>query len=361
MSNIPKEENNLKYIFLKLLVVVPFFVREWKKIILGCLIGLGIGLAVEFKRSKEQTLQSKIVFVLENDNAGGGGLSEIASTLGIGGGGVSGGSLFSGENFQELLKTRIIYRKALLTKVKYGDKEDYFGNFFLRKSRLQENEWSHLPPQFFTYEFKNSDINNLSPEDKNLLNTIYEYLKDNTQVTQKNSKSSFQTLSVETHSDTLSYVWSKLFLKTVTDYYIETKSKKSKELLKVMENRTDSLRAALYYTQGKLANYNDQNQQIIFQRAKIISERLQMTNNQLQGLYFEAARNLDNLRFSLVKEAPLLTIIEDTELPILASEYRYGTVTTISVIIAFAISCFSIYLYNLYKEYYGKDKKLKND
>ncbi len=361
MNTTSKEENSLKSIFVSLLIVVPFLKREWKKIFLGSLIGLVIGIAIELKRSKEQTLQSKIVFVLENDNSGGGGLSEIASTLGIGGGAVSGGSLFSGENFQELLKTKIIYRKALLTKVKFGNQEDYFGNFFLRKGKLEENEWSHLPPQFFTYVFKNPDVTNLSPEDKNLLNTIYEYLKDNTLVTQKNAKSSFQTLTVETHNDTLSYLWSKLFLKTVTDYYIETKTKKSKELLKVMENRTDSLRSALYYTQGKLANYNDQNQQIIFQRAKIISERLQMTNNQLQGLYFEAARNLDNLRFSLVKEAPLLTIIEDTELPILASEYRYGTVTSLSVIIAFAISCFSVYLYNLYKEHYGHTNKVTND
>jgi hypothetical protein len=236
--------------------------------------------------------------------------------------------------------------------VKYGNEEDFFGNIFLKNCQLQNSEWSHLPPQFFTHRFKNPNLNTLSPEDKNLLNTIYGYLSDNTVITQSNSKSTFQTLSVETKKDTLSYVWSKLFLKTVTNYYIETKTKKSKELLKVMENRVDSLQAALYYTQGKLASYNDQNQQIIFQRARIIAERLQMTSGQLQGLYFEASRNLDNLRFSLVKESPLLTIIEDTELPIITKEYSYGAVTLISVILSFIVTCFSIYLYNLYKENY---------
>lgn len=346
------EENNIKYILIQLLIIVPFLKKEWKKIAVGVLLGLVLGIAIEYKRSKERTAISKITFLLENDNGGGGGgLADIASSLGLGGA-TSGSSMFSGENFQELLKTKIIYRKALLTKVKYGNREDYFGNIFLRHCQLQDNEWSHLPPQFFTYQFKNSDLNALTPEDKNLLNTIYLYLKDNTIVTQNNSKSSFQTLSVQTRNDTLSYVWSKLFLKTVTDYYIETKTKKSKELLIVMQNRVDSLQSALYYTQGKLANYNDQNQQIIFQRARIIAERLQMTSSQLQGLYFEASRSLDNLRFSLVKEAPLLTIIEDTELPILLGDYSYGAVTLISVIISFFLSCFSIYLYNLYKEYY---------
>jgi hypothetical protein len=346
------EENNIKYILIQLLIFVPFLKKEWKKIVVGVLLGLMLGVGIEYKRNKERTVTSKIIFLLENDTGGGaGGLADIASSLGLGGAS-TGSSMFSGENFQELLKTKIIYRKALLTKVKYGNKEDLFGNIFLRHCQLKDNEWSKLPPQFFTYQFKNTNLSALSAEDKNLLNTIYMYLKDNTIVKQNNSKSSFQTLSVQTRNDTLSYVWSKLFLKTVTDYYIETKTKKSKELLVVMENRVDSLQSALYYTQGKLANYNDQNQQIIFQRARIIAERLQMTSSQLQGLYFEASRSLDNLRFSLVKEAPLLTIIEDTELPILVEDYSFGAVTLLSVILSFFLSCFSIYLYNLYKEYY---------
>ena len=68
-----------------------------------------------------------------------------------------------------------------------------------------------------------------------------------------------------------------------------------------MSNRVDSLKSALYYTQGKLANFQDQNQQIIFQQAKVISDRLQMNSTQLQGLYLESFRNLDNLKFSIEK------------------------------------------------------------
>ena len=54
---------------------------------------------------------------------------------------------------------------------------------------------------------------------------IYEHLKSKTSITIENPKSSFQTLAVEARSDTLAYVWSKLYLKTVTDFYIDTKTK----------------------------------------------------------------------------------------------------------------------------------------
>ena len=166
-----------------------------------------------------------------------------------------------------------------------------------------------------------------------------------------NQKSTFLKLSVETRNDTLSYVWSKLYLKTVSDFYIDTKTKKSKELLVIMSNRVDSLRSALYYTQGKLANFQDQNQQIIFQQARVIADRLQMNSTQLQGLYLESFRNLDNLKFSLIKESPLLNIISDTELPLNPTPKSNGTITLLGTLIGFFFSCIIIYLINLYKEF----------
>ena len=118
-----------------------------------------------------------------------------------------------------------------------------------------------------------------------------------------------------------------------------------------MSSRVDSLRSALYYTQGKLANFQDQNQQIIFNQAKIISERLQMNSTQLQGMYLESVRNLDNLKFSLIKESPLLNIISDTELPLAPSPKSKGTITLLGTLLGFFFSCIIVYLINLYKEF----------
>jgi hypothetical protein len=233
--------------------------------------------------------------------------------------------------------------------VKLGNKTDYFGNFFLQRSELQNHEWSDLPVDFIDHRFKNGNLDSISIQDKNIINAISLYLNENTDIYLDNPKSSFQTLSVETRNDTLTHVWAQLYLKTITDYYINTKTKKSKELLVIMEKRVDSLRSALYYTQGRLANYNDQNQQIIFQRARVIAERLQMNSTQLQALYFDALRNYDNLKFSLVKESPLLTIIEDTELPIFTLPYRWGKIISIGTLLGFLLGCFIAYLRYLYR------------
>jgi uncharacterized protein involved in exopolysaccharide biosynthesis len=112
----------------------------------------------------------------------------------------------------------------------------------------------------------------------------------------------------------------------------------------------DSLRSALYYTQGKLANFQDQNQQIIFNQAKIISERLQMNSSQIQGMYLEAVRNYDNLKFSLVKEAPLFNVISDTELPLIGNKHSWGPITMVGFFLGFLISALIVYIIGVYKE-----------
>jgi len=350
MSNLNLDQFSFKNILFSVFGVVSFIKIHFRKIILGSFIGGFLGLFIEYQKYKDSSYKSEIVFVLEGENGASGGIADIASSLGINSSAGVNTSLFSGENFKELLKTKAIFRKAILTKVKFGEKEDIFGNFFLAKSQIDKYEWKNLPSDFYTHKFTETNPQMISVQDRNILDLIYEHLKSKTSITIENPKSSFQTLAVEARNDTLAFIWSKLYLKTVTDFYIDTKTKKSQELLVILGKRVDSLRSALYYTQGKLANYNDQNQQIIFQSARIIAERLQMNSSQIQGMYLEAVRNYDNLKFSLVKEAPLFNVISDTELPLISNKHSWGPITIIGFLLGFISSMFIIYIIDVYKE-----------
>lgn len=346
------DQFSFKKVLFSIFLIIPFIRKNILLVLIGSSIGLLVGLYIELYKNSSILYKSDIVFIMDSEaGASGGALSELASSFGLSGNFGGNNTLFSGENFKELLKTKAIFRRALLKKVVWNGKEEIFANLFLKKSRINEFEWSGLPEDFYKHRFKSSEIIDLDLQDRNVLDMIYLHLKEKTFLVAENQKSSFLKLSVETRNDTLSYVWSKLYLKTVTDFYIDTKTKKSKELLIIMSSRVDSLRAALYYTQGKLANFQDQNQQIIFNQAKIISERLQMNSTQLQGMYLESVRNYDNLKFSLIKESPLLNIISDTELPLTPSPKSKGTITLLGTLLGFFFSCVIIYLINLYKEF----------
>jgi len=347
-----EDQFSFKKVLFSLFSIIPFIRKNYKIIIVGSLVGLLSGLYIELYKNNNIFYKSDIVFIMDSENgASGGALSDLASSFGLSANFGGNNALFSGENFKELLKTKAIFRRALLKKVIWNGKQEIFANIFLKKSRIEEFEWSNLPQDFYIHRFKSSELKDLDVQDRNILDMIYLHLKEKTSLVSENQKSSFLKLSVETRNDTLSYVWSKLYLKTVTDFYIDTKTKKSKELLVIMSSRVDSLRSALYFTQGKLANFQDQNQQIIFQKAKVISERLQMNSTQLQGMYLESVRNLDNLKFSLIKESPLLNIISDTELPLSPTPKSKGTITFLGTLLGFFFSCIIVYLMKLYKEF----------
>ena len=347
-----EDQFSFKKVLFSLFSIIPFIRKNYRVILIGSLVGLFSGLYIELYKNNNIFYKSDIVFIMDSENgASGGALSDLASSFGLSANFGGNNALFSGENFRELLKTKAIFRRALLKKVIWNGKQEIFANIFLKKSRIEEFEWSNLPQDFYIHRFKSSELKDLDVQDRNILDMIYLHLKEKTSLVSENQKSSFLKLSVETRNDTLSYVWSKLYLKTVTDFYIDTKTKKSKELLVIMSSRVDSLRSALYFTQGKLANFQDQNQQIIFQKAKVISERLQMNSTQLQSMYLESVRNLDNLKFSLIKESPLLNIISDTELPLSPTPKSKGTITFLGTLLGFFFSCIIVYLIKLYKEF----------
>lgn len=316
----PEEQFTLKDIVVKLVKFKDLVVRNWKKLLIGALVGCALGFAFDFFTKKPDVFTANILFNMENGATPGesGGLAGIASAFGISTGGASNASVFSGDNFMELLKTHSIYNRALLEMVDYKGQKVIFANLFLKKSGAPQIEWKK-DESLQKFSFKHNDYSKFTVDEKAKIRLIQMFLDNVTSVklgNTLNKKSTFLTMAVTTRNDTLSHIWAKTFLNTLSSLYIESKTKKTKELLSIVERRVDSLKHELYGTQRRYAQLVDQNQQVIMQQGLIEQQRLSSNTGQLQSMYFDAVRSLDQLRFSMVKEAPLLTIIDDSELPI---------------------------------------------
>lgn len=349
---LPEDQFSLKDILLKIIALKNTLVKKWKWIISAIVIGGLSGVAYDFVNNELPTFTAKITFNLDNGSSpsgGGGGLSDIASAFGLSGGAASGSGLFSGENFFELLKTHTLYNRALLTKVKVKGVDKIFAQYYLEKSGLLEDELEDSE-DLKTLKFISTDPKTLTLKEREALNTIYEFLSPVTSIGQDNKKSTFSTLAVTTRNDTLSYIWANLYLETVKKFYTETKTKKTRELVDLVKSRTDSLRIALYISQGKLAKFADQNQQVIVQQGLVQQQRLNMSSSQLQGMYFEAERQLDNLKFSIAKESPLLTRIDDNELPISANLRPAAKGAKIGAAIGLIIALLVIFIKKTYQD-----------
>ncbi len=315
---LPEDQFSFKDIIIKVVNFKNLIVKNWKLILIMMLVGSAIGYAYELYNKEKPVYLAKIIFNMENGSpsgGGGGGFSDIANALGLGGGAAQNGGLFSGDNFIELLKTKNIYNRAILSKIKIKGKDVIFGNYYLEKSGVLEDELKD-DIDLKTFKFKHDKYEQCTPKEKKQVRLLQNMLMPITMLGSEGKKTSFMSLGVATRNDTLSYHWAYLYLKIVTDFYKETKTQKTRELQILIKDRVDSLKRELYRTQGAAARYADQNQQIIVQEGLIQQQRLQANSGQLQALYFDAVRQLDNLNFSVAKETPLFTKIDEPELPI---------------------------------------------
>jgi hypothetical protein len=312
---LPEDQFSFKDIVMKLISFKNLIVRNWKILILSVFLGALGGYIFEKVTKKDSVYVAKIVFLMENGGGGGGGMSDIASALGLSSNGSGSANLFVGDNFIELLKTKNLYNRAVLSKVIVNGKTEIFGNYYLKSSGILKDELEDdVEMQTFKFVHDNYELATRNERDK--VRMVQRFLMPVTIVANDSKKATFLSLAVTTRNDTLSYIWANLYLKIVTDFYKETKTQKTRELLVLIQHRADSLRRELYRTQNAAARFSDQNQQIIVQEGLVEQQRLQTNSGQLQGMYFEAMKNLDNIKFSMAKETPLFTRIDDPELPI---------------------------------------------
>ena len=132
------DEISLKELIQKLGEWWKYLLSKWLVIVFWALVGGGIGLLYAFVTKPEY--KAVVTFALEDDKQGGGGLSGalgLASSLGIDLG-TSAGGAFSGANLIELMKSRRMVQKTLLTTCTVKDRQEVLANQLLLITKLNK-------------------------------------------------------------------------------------------------------------------------------------------------------------------------------------------------------------------------------
>jgi hypothetical protein len=312
-TQIPEDQLSPKLIIKRIIGVKEIYKKNKKIIIAFTLAGLLSGFLYDLFNKKIPEYYARIVFNIEA-GAAESGISGIANMLGLGGGGAS-SNIFSGDNFIELCKTRSIQEKALLGNVTIKGKNYIFANYFLKYSGALENELEE-DDSLKNFYFKHTNIEKFTKKELINLRTITDYVAGRYDISLVNRKASFQMLVFRSYNEQCSYHFTRLLLKTVIDFYTFSKTQKSQELYSIMKSRTDSLKAILYGTEARLSRQIDANQNIIMQEGRLEEQRLSRNTSQLSAMYLESMRQLDNIKLSLVREAPIITIIDSSKFPL---------------------------------------------
>jgi len=316
-QQIDNDEISLKELIQKIQEWIAYLKTQWKLIIGIAALGGIIGFA--YASFQKPNYLATTTFVLEEDKGGGGlgGAMGLASSFGfdLGGGG---GGLFTSSNIIELMKSRLVVEKTLLNPVQVAGKEMSLADYYIQINELKEG-WAKKPALANISFPINADRTKFSLVQDSILQIISEGLtKENLVIAQKDKKVSIISLTVKTESELFSKLFCEQLLKETSDFYIETKSKKSRLNVDILQHQADSIRAELNSAITGVATASDNvyNLNPALNVKRTPSTRRQVDVQANTAILTQLVAQLELSKVSLRKETPLVQLIDRPILPL---------------------------------------------
>jgi hypothetical protein len=310
-------EISLKEIILKIKSWKNYILSKWVIIFLIGISGGALGLAYAY--FKKPTYKAELSFALQGEKSSGGlgGAFGVASQLGIDLGGSAGGE-FSGDNLLELMRSRNVMEKALLTPITVHGKTETLAEFYINFNNIRTN-WEG-----------NVDLKNLHflpgiPRERftikqdSVLGVFYKSLvANNVSIDKIDKKLSIISLKVSTTNELFSKYFAEVLAKVVSDFYVQTKTKREVKNVAILQRQADSVRRELYGAISGVASSIDAapNPNPSFQSLRVPSQRKQVEVVTTTAVLTELVRNLEAAKMSLLQETPLIQEIDKPILPL---------------------------------------------
>jgi hypothetical protein len=318
MSNKELEnEISLKELIEKAKEWYAFLLSKWKVIVLSGFIGAILGLGYSFVRKPIYT--ASLSFAIEDEKGGGGlgGALGLASQFGFDLGG-SGGGAFEGSNLIELFKSRAMVEKTLLSPVIYNGKKISLAEMYIQNKEWRE-KWKKKAKLKGVQFLPNANRVKLTRIHDSILGVIYENLsKKDLSVAQKDKKIDITTVEVSSNNELFAKYFTESLAKEVSDFYIETKSKKAKMNMNILMHQTDSIRSELNgaITGVAVANDNTFGLNPAMNVKRTPSARRQVDVQANTAILTELVKQTELAKVTLRKETPLIQIIDSPILPL---------------------------------------------
>jgi hypothetical protein len=330
---------------------LAFFKSKWRLFILSSLIG--IILAIGYYFYEKPLYIAELSFALEENKSsgGGGGIgSALASSIGIDISG-GGGGAFSSVNLSELMKSRLIIEKVLLSPIDLNGKKSTLLNYYIELNKFRE-KWS-----------KNSSIRNIefpstlerakfSFQHDSLLKYFYKDLanKSNLDIKQKDKKITILSIQVKNTNEQFAKFFCEKLAKETSNFYIETKSRKAKSNVIVLQRQVDSVRNQLNTAISGVANEVDNvyNLNPAFNKKVTPSKQRQIDVQTNTAIITNLVVQLELAKITLQNETPLIQIIDNPILPLEKEKLNLSTLIFIGFISTFILTILVLVIYRLY-------------
>jgi len=297
---------------------VVYLLSQIKLFLVMIVAGLIIGLGYYFWQKPQYI--GKASFILEEKSGGmGGGLSGLASQFGFDIGSLTGSAgLFAGDNILDILKSRTIIEKVLLTKIDStkGSTGNTLADSYLEWSKLKQ-KWSD-DKQLTTLNFTNTIAGkpNTRLQDSVLLVIYQKLIKKNLSVERLNKKGSIIEVTASTQSETFSKLFTERLVFETIKMYVDLKTSVASKNIVRLEQRSDSLMSLLNSKSYKSASLQILDANAAYKSSAVPVEVTQRDKSVTYALYSEVMKNLEASRMAIAGQTPVINLLDNAKYPL---------------------------------------------
>jgi len=321
-NQIDTDEISLKELILNIKEWGAYLKSKWKIVLLFSFLGAMIGLGYAFL--DKPTYKGVLTFAMEEDKVGGGGAGlsgalGLASSFGIDLGGTGGGGAFSASNLTVLIKSRLIVEKVLLNPIEINGKSTTLAEYYIYINKLRET-WDKKPTLKNIKFLPNIGRQSYTLQQDSILKQIYKNLIDNENLSimQKDKKVTILTIEVISQDEMFSKLFCENLARETSNFYIETKSKKAKLNVDILQTQVDSIKYALNGAIAGVAQAADDvyNLNPALNIKSTSSKKKQIDVQANTVILTNLAVQLELAKITLRKETPLIQLIDKPAFPL---------------------------------------------
>lgn len=286
------------------------FVLAKIKLAIVCIV-IGATMALLWSLLQKPKYEGKVSFILEEKSSGmGAGLSGLASQFGFDIGSLTGSAgLFAGDNILDILKSRTIIEKVLLSRIDSTAKK--------QTPTLADNflTWGNLS---VTCNYENTIPNqpNSRLQDSVLLLIYQKLIKKNLSVERLNKKGSIIEVNTVSPNETFSKLFTERLVMETIKMYVDIRTSVAAKNIYRLEMQSDSLMRLLNAKSYKSASLQVLDANAAFKATAVPVEVSQREKSVTYALYSEVMKNLEASKMALAGQTPVINLLDRAKYPL---------------------------------------------
>jgi len=305
---------------IKLSDLLFFLKTNWRKVLIGALIGLAFGGVYAF--SKQNVYTAQIMVMPEIQAKGAGGLSSLGSLVGLAGLGLD--NMASSDAVRPDLYPNILQSIPFALDVL---NRPVFSQYLQKRLTLQEfllqiNESKFNLFNLFSNTEENSSGTKTNPG--NSIQAIQLTKKQDSMIKAVHAsvsalydrKTGILTLSAVEPDPVVAATVAGLSLDYLANYVTTYRTEKARKQVTFLTQRVNEAKSRYQAAEYNLSSYRDRNRNLYLNTAKIDEQRLQADYLLEQSVYSELSKQLEQAKIKVQEETPVFKILEPATIPL---------------------------------------------